>query len=40
LSNDDPLAQHNLAPLLTRTGWLPLTIDDADHRFLALATRR
>jgi ubiquinone/menaquinone biosynthesis C-methylase UbiE len=39
LSDDDPLAEANLASLLKRTGWLPLIIDDADHRFLALATR-
>lgn len=40
LSDGDLLAESNLKALFSRTGWLPLTIDDAEHRFLALATRR
>jgi SAM-dependent methyltransferase len=38
-SDDHPLAESNLRALLRRTGWLPLTIDDAENRYLALATR-
>ena len=37
---DEPLNEACLRPLLTGAGWRLDGYDDADHRFLALATRR
>lgn len=37
--DDDPLNPDQLAPLLARTGWTAVSIDDGDERYLALAER-
>src|SRR5579859_6163122 len=38
-SGDDPLHPGRLAPLLARTGWEVVSIDDGEERYLALAER-
>jgi SAM-dependent methyltransferase len=39
LTADEPLDERNLGPLLTGAGWRLTAYDDADDRFLAVATR-
>ncbi|MFD3869958.1 class I SAM-dependent methyltransferase [Streptomyces sp. NPDC058623] len=40
LTPDDLRAEHNLGPLLSRSGWDMARYADEDHRFLVLADRR
>jgi SAM-dependent methyltransferase len=39
-SDDDATAPIRLVPALERSGWEPVSVDDGDDRFLALAVRR
>jgi SAM-dependent methyltransferase len=38
-SDDDALAPARLLPILIRSGWEPVSVDDGDDRFLVIAAR-
>jgi SAM-dependent methyltransferase len=39
-SDDDAIAPARLLPTLSRSGWVPVSVDDGDDRFLVVAARR